>query len=57
MRVREDVERVRPMVTNGLGELWVGNLLSSLTQRQEMRKVEDDGLRAEQTAITSSCHV
>lgn len=57
MRVGEDVERVRPMVTMGLGELWVGHSLSDLTQRQEMRKVGDDGLRAEQTAIASSCHV
>lgn len=47
MRVGEDVERVRPMVTRGLEELWVGHFLSGLTQRREMRIVGDDGLRAE----------
>lgn len=57
MRVGEDVERVRPMVTRGLEELWVGHFLSGLAQIQEIRIVGDDGLRAEQTAITSSCHV
>lgn len=54
MRVGEDVERVRPMVTMGLGELWVGHFLSHLRQKQEMQKVGDN---AEQTAIASSCHV
>lgn len=47
MRAGEDVERVRPMVTSGLEELWVGHFLSGLTQIQEIRIVGDDGLRAE----------
>lgn len=47
MRVGDDVERVRPMVTRGLGELFVGGLLSGLTQSQVMGIVGGDGLRAE----------
>ena len=36
MRVGEDVERVRPIVTRGFGELLVGGFLSGLMQRPEV---------------------